>query len=176
MPHFWKSCGTVLIWLLISELMCLVVAVSFAIMSAKWIRYLSLLCGITVHCLLLGSCAQKIAKQDAAHYRITGQRTTQAKPAFLALSSMIPAALTYLLLTVNSRSVLYMNLFPLLNAPFIQGYRLIFSGRETFAALSAVQRILTALPPIITAAAFWIGYQISYIPALAKMDASTPRS
>lgn len=33
-----------------------------------------------------------------------------------------------------------------------------------------------ALPPLVTAAAFYIGYQVTYIPAVAKMDASSHRS
>ncbi len=176
MPHFWKSCGTVLIWILISELLCLVVAFSFAIMSAKWIRFLSLLCGLTAHCLLMGSCAQKISQQDAAHYRITGERTAQTKPLLLALCALLPGTLTYLMLPLNPHSILAMNLFPLLNSPFIQVYRLIFQRDETFAALSPVRRMLAALPTLVTGAAIWAGYQIAYIPALAKMDASNPRT
>ncbi|MBR6107792.1 MAG: hypothetical protein IKQ39_07255 [Oscillospiraceae bacterium] len=176
MPHFWKSCGTVLIWILISELLCLVVAFSFAIMSAKWIRWLSLLCGVTAHCLLMGNCAQKISAQDAAHYRLTGERTGQMKPLLLAVCGLIPGALTWLLLPLNPHSVLTMNLFPLLNAPYIQIYRLIVQGEETYAALSVLRRMLMAAPTLVTGAAIWVGYQLAYIPSLAKMDASSPRS
>ena len=174
--HFWKSCGIILIWLLLSELLCLVIAVSFAILSASWCRWLGLICGVTAHCLLIGSCAQKIAKEDTARYRLTGKRAGQVKPLLLAVSAAVPAVLLYALLCMLRHSILMTNLFSLLNAPFIQYHRFVFDGAETFAALSVLRRILTALPPLVTAAAFWIGYQVTYIPALARMDANSPRA
>jgi len=172
MPNCIKSAASVLIWLLISELMCLVVAVSFAIMNASYIRYLSLICGITVHILLLANCAKKIALLDTAHYRITGNRTGQWKPVLLALISMIPQAVTIFVLFLNSRSILMMNLFPLLNAHFLQVYRLVFDGKEEFAAVSLLRKVIVCILPVVSAAAFWIGYQLEYIPALAKIDAA----
>ncbi|MBQ8920865.1 MAG: hypothetical protein IJ060_01725 [Oscillospiraceae bacterium] len=176
MPHFWKSCGICMIWLVISELLCLILAFSFAIINTSWIRWLSLLCGITAHCLLMGSCAQKIAQEDAALYRISRKRVSQKKPLLLAVFTVIPGVLLYLILMLNADSKLMLNLFPLLNSPYIQLHRLLIGGKEPFSAIAPLRRAVMALPPVITGAAFWVGYQVTYIPALAKMDAKTPRS
>ncbi len=176
MPHFWKSCGICMIRLAVSELLCLILAFSFAIINTSWIRWLSLLCGIAAHCLLMGSCAQQIAQEDAALYRMTRKRISGRKSLMLAAVSMIPGILLYLLLVLLPESKLMLNLFPLLNSPYIQLHRILIGGKEPFSAISPVRRVLMALPPLITAAAFRIGYQVTYISALAKMDANTPRS
>ena len=165
-----------MIWLAISEILCLVLAFSFAIINTSWMRWLSLVYGAAAHCLLIGSCAQKIAMQDAALYRAEHRRISCKKAILLAVGTMLPAVVLYLLLSCLSESRLMLNVFLLLNAPFIQIHRLLIGGREPFSAISALRRILMALPPLVTAAAFYIGYQVTYIPAVAKMDASSHRS
>ena len=176
MPHFWKSCGICMVWLVISEILCLILAFSFAIINTSWMRWLSLLCGITAHCLLMGSCAQKIAQEDVALYRINRRRVSGRKAILLSCCTVIPGVLLYLLLTCKAESKLMLNLFPLLNAPYIQLHRLLIGGKEPFSAVPAFRRVLMALPPVMTALSFWVGYQVTYIPALAKIDAKTPRS
>lgn len=173
MLHFWKYFGRCMIWLFLSEILCLILAFSLAILKASLLsRVLSLLFGVFAHVLLTGSCAQNIAKEDAADYRRGEKRVSPMKPLLLAVCTMLPALCTYALLCANPESILMLNLYPLLNAPYIQIHRLLIDNTEPFSAISGVRRVLMALPPLVTAVSWWIGYQLQYIPELAKTDAA----
>lgn len=171
MKFFWKHAGICLIWLLLSEILCFVLAFSFAILSAAWIRWLSLLCGIAAHIMLMGSCGQRCGKEDAADFRLTGDMRSPLKPLLLGILAMLPQILVYLLLTANQDSVLMLNLFPLLQSPFIQLHRLLIAGQERFRDIPAANRILMALPPLITALSVYAGYRFEYLKNLAKQNA-----
>ncbi|MBR4199742.1 MAG: hypothetical protein IKQ91_00515 [Oscillospiraceae bacterium] len=172
MDHFGKHLLRCMIWLLLSEILCLVLAVSAAILGQKLpAQVLGLICGIAAHILLTASCAQKCAKEDAGLYRSAGKRISPCKVILIAVCALIPSELTYLLLCMNRESILMLNLFPLLNAPFLQFYRLMIQNTEPFFAIPAGRRLCMALPPLATSAAWFCGYYLSYIPALAKTDA-----
>lgn len=173
MNRFWKHLGLCAVWLLLSEILSLILAVSMAILRQNIvIRALALLCGVLAHILLTGSCAQKAAKEDAAAYRGGETRISPMKILGISLCAMIPSYVTYLLLLANRESILMLNLFPLLNAPFLQFYRLMIADTEPFLAVAAGRKICMALPPLVTAAAWFAGYYLTYIPALAKSDAA----
>jgi len=177
MRNFCKHLTQSMVWLLLSEILCLILGVSVAILhNPVIVRGMGLLFGVTAHILLTASCAQKAAAEDAVLYRTEGIRMNAKKPLLLAFCTMLPAYLTYLLLRLNADSVLMLNLFPLMNAPFIQLYRILIDNTEPFSAIPASRQIMMALPPLMTAASYFIGYQFKYLPALAKTDAKTPRS
>ena len=90
MRHFGKHLSICIGWLLISELLCLILAFSFAILRAEWIRWLSLVCGIAAHVLLMGSCAGKCAHEDIAAYRADGTIISVMKPLLLGLCTTAP--------------------------------------------------------------------------------------
>lgn len=175
MLHFWKHLLRSLAWLLISELLCLILAFSFAILSFPWIRYVSLICGMLAHCLLIASCAKTIAHEDFAAYR-AGAKISPAKPFLLALGTALPLWAIYTVMLLNAESSALLNAFLLLNAPYIQLHRLILNGTEPFSALSSVRQFLCALPPLITAAAFVIGYQRQYLPEKADLAVRSSNS
>jgi hypothetical protein len=86
-----------MIRLLLSELLCLVLAFSFAILRASLLtEMLSLLCGMLAHILLIGNCACDIADSDASHSH--SEQHTVRKPILLAAALMLPAYLSYLIL------------------------------------------------------------------------------
>lgn len=168
MIHFWKHLLHGILWLCASEMLCLILAVSFAIIgNAAAIRIIALIFGVTAHILLIGSCAVKAAAEDAAFFRAAKTRTKIRKPLTIALILLLPAILTYILLTFNSSSVLMLNLFPLLNAPFIGIYYYLIGGAEPFSAVSSINRILMAFPPVLTAAAYLSGYYFRYLPEVS---------
>lgn len=177
MRNFGKHFAQSIVWLLLSEILCLILAFSVAILrNPVIVRGMGLLFGITAHILLTASCAQKAAAEDAVLYRTEGIRMQRKKPLLLAFCTMLPAYLTYLLLRLNADSVLMLNLFPLLNAPFIQLYRILIDNTEPFSAIPAARQMMMALPPLVTAASYFTGYQLKYLPELAKTDAKTLRS
>ena len=177
MNHFGKHLMHGILWLIASEILCLILAVSLAILrDHPVIRLIGLVFGITAHVLLIWNCAQKAADEDTALYRRSGSRSRLLKPLLIGLILMIPAYLTYLLLAANPESVLMLNLFPLLNAPFLQIYRYLINGAEPFSAIAQGRRILMLLPPVLTAIAYVTGYITRYFPAVAAFDARSNRT
>lgn len=165
-----------MIWQLLSEILCLILAFSVALLrNPVIVRGMGLLFGITAHILLTANCAQNAAAEDAVLYRTDGIRMNSAKPLLLALCAMLPSVLTFLMLWINRESVLMLNLFPLMNAAFIQYYRILIDNIEPFSAVPGSRQFLTALPPLITAVSYFIGFQLRYIPELAKADAKSLR-
>ena len=171
MKTFWKSCGLCLSAVLISEILCLILAFSFAIIRSEWIRWISLICGVLAHILLMVSAAQKAAKADAVRYRRENIRISAVQPLLTALVGMLPFAAVYLLLCLNPQSIVMLNLFPLLQSPFIQIHRLLIAGTEPFAAIPSARRILMALPPLMTGISWLAAYQMYYIRAVVQADA-----
>ena len=149
-------------WLAVSEILCLVLAFSFAILRPEWVRYLSMLCGVTAHVLLMWSCGQKLSKKDAAEYRISGSRISAKKPVILAVCTAIPLWVFYGILWMNADSSAMLNAFLLLNAPYIQFHRLMLGGLEPFSAVPLMRRILMGIPPVVTAISLLIGYIWNY--------------
>lgn len=157
--HFRKHLGSCLLRQLLSEILCLVLAFSFALLGhAMPLQLLQTVCCLTAHILLTADGAAKISADDRRTERLSGQTIPPGKPLLLSLSAVLPAFLLYLLLHIFRSSVLMQNLFLLLNAPFIGIYRLLFNGAEPFSAVSKTAQLLTALPPLLTAAAFLTGY------------------
>ncbi len=177
MTHFGKHLLQSGIWLLASELLCLILAFSFAILgSHPVIQGIRLMFGITAHSLLIGSCAAKAAADDVARFRSANISVKPIKPLSIAIILTIPAAVTYIVLCANSESILMLNLFPLLNAPFIGIYQFLIGGTEPFSAISFVNRVLMAVPPLLTAAAYLLGYYSRYLPARAAISARSNRT
>ena len=176
MEHFGKHLIRCAVWVLLSEILCLVLAVSAAIFGQKPVQIIGMIFGVTAHILLMGSCAQKCAKEDAVLYRTAGRRISSCKIILISLLAALPSVFTYLLLCANPESILMLNLFPLLNAPFLQFHRLMIRNTEPFSAIPAGRRICMALPPLITSLAWLTGYYISYLPALARADAGKQTS
>lgn len=177
MNHFGKHLLHGMLWLLGSEVLCLILAVSLAILrDHPVIRLIGLIFGIAAHVLLIGNCAQKAADEDAALYRTSGAQIRIIKPLLIGVCLTVPSYLTYLLLTVNPESILMLNLFPLLNAPFIQIYRFLIAGAEPFSAVAQSRRMLLLLPPVLTAIAYVTGFISKYYPAIAAHDARSNRT
>ena len=174
MQHFRKHLTACMIRLLLSELLCLVLAFSFAILRASLLtEMLSLLCGMLAHILLIGNCACDIADSDASHSH--SEQHTVRKPILLAAALMLPAYLSYLILFFQAESILWLNLFPLLNAPFLPVYRLLIAGTEPFSAISQTRRILMLLPPLITGISFFAAYRVRLITRKARANAIRSR-
>ena len=174
MQHFRKHLTACMIRLLLSELLCLVLAFSFAILRASLLtEMLSLLCGMLAHIPLIGNCACDIADSDASHSH--SEQHTVRKPILLAAALMLPAYLSYLILFFQAESILWLNLFPLLNAPFLPVYRLLIAGTEPFSAISQTRRILMLLPPLITGISFFAAYRVRLITRKARADAIRSR-
>ena len=171
MRNFGKHLGTCLLWLLLSEILCLILAFSFAILTAKWIRWLSLICGIAAHLLLMGSVGGKLAHEDIADYRMDHSAVSPIKPLLLGVCTAVPLWILWFILKVMQDSNAALNFFLLLNAPYIQYHRLILAGAEPFSAVSAGKQLLMALPPVLTAGAVFIGYRLRYLPEKAALDA-----
>lgn len=171
MPFFLKSYLRCLLWLVISEILCLILAFSFAILRPAWIRWLSLGCGLLAHCLLMGSCAQGIANDALARNRRGGSRVSAAFSLLLGCCTALPLWLEWVLLFMNADSAGYLNAFLLLQAPFIQIHRVILNGAEPFSQLTIWQKLTMALPPLATLLSVWIGFQTRYISAIATEDA-----
>ena len=176
MKYFGKHLLSGLLWLIASEILCLILAFSLAILpDHPLIRVIGLLFGITAHVLLIANCAQKAAAEDLILYRISKYRTNILKQLLIAILLTFPSYFTYSLLAANPESVLMMNLFPLLNAPFIRIYQLLRGEAETFSALSAKSKIIMALPPVLTAAAYDFSYHLHYHSGIAAYDTRTNR-
>ena len=177
MNRFGKHLAVCFGWLLLSEILCLILGISIAILrNPVIVRGSGILFGAAAHILLIGNAAQKTADEDAAFYRTSGTRTKTVKPLLIAFCSMLPACVTYLLLRLNPESTLMLNLFPLLNAQFIQIHRLLIGGAEPFSAVAPLRGWLMALPPLLTAAAWLFGYELRYQRSCAAFDAKRNRT
>ncbi len=168
MYHLMKNTLHCLIWLLLSHIMCLVLAFSFAILPQNAMQYLSLFCCLLTQVLLMGSCAVNIAKEHLALYRTNRSIIPRWQPAVMSLLTALPSLLLYLLLWVMPESVPYFNIYLLLNAPTVQIINLIVQGEECFSALSALQRLLMALLPFLPTLATFGGYCSYYPKRLAE--------
>lgn len=171
MRNFGKHLAVCIGWLLISEILCLILAFSFAILRAEWIRWLSLICGAAAHILLMFSAAGKCAHEDIAAYRADKARVSAAKPVLLGIGTAIPLWILWAMLKIMQDSSAALNFFLLLNAPYIQFHRLMLNGAEPFSAVSTGRQIIMALPPICTALAVYCGYRLRYLPEKAAIDA-----
>lgn len=171
MPYFCKSYLRCLLWLTASEVLCLVLAFSFAILNAPWIRWLSLGCGLLAHILLIGSCGQNLANDALARYRRNQSRISAIFPLLLGICTALPLWLEWAILLIIPDSTGYLNAFLLLQAPFIQIHRVILNGIEPFAALAVWQKLTMALPPIATVLALFVGFETRYTSAVAAEDA-----
>lgn len=177
MNHTGKHMLHGLLWLLGSEILCLILAFSLAILpDHPAVRIIGLIFGITAHILMIGSCAQRAAAEDVVMYRASKVRTRISKILLIAVILMLPSCITYLVLSANADSVLILNLFPLFNAPFIRIYQFLTGGREPFSAVPSAVRVFMALPPLITGAAYTVGYYSRYLPAVAALDARSNRT
>ncbi|MBR6761962.1 MAG: hypothetical protein IKM30_08020 [Oscillospiraceae bacterium] len=173
MSRFLKQYARCLIWLLLSEILCLILAFSFAILSHAVMQYLSLFFGVAAHCLLMGNCGQQIAKEQIILYRQKGFVTPISQPLLLSLLTAVPLWIQYLLLLSYADSTLVLNLYLLLNAPVLQINRLILNGTEPFAALSLLRKLMMAALTLIPSAAVLIGYLSHYPAALAEERAKS---
>ena len=162
MKQFWRSCASCIAWLAVSELLCLVLAFSFAILRPAWIRYLSLLCCAAAHLLLMWQCGEKTALRDAAGFRLTGRRVPRKKALLTAAVAALTMEIPFLFLCMVPGSSAVLNVFLLLNAPYIQFYRIILDGLEPFSALPLHSQIWLALPPSLSACVLYIGTEWNY--------------
>lgn len=167
MSRLIKNTLRCLIWLLLSHIMCLVLAFSFAILPQNAMRYLSLCCCLITQVLLMGNCAVNIAKEHLALYRTTRTIVPKWQPLVMSLLTALPLWILYLLLWAMPESVPYFNIYLLINAPSVQIINLIVQGEETFSALSGLQRLLLAMLPMIPALATFGGYLLYYPKQLA---------
>ena len=73
MNRFGKHLAVCFGWLLLSEILCLILGVSIAILrNPVIVRGAGILFGAAAHILLIGNAAQKTADEDAAFYRTSG--------------------------------------------------------------------------------------------------------
>ena len=176
MYHFGNHLLRAIFWLFLSEILCLILAFSLAIFrSAAISRIFGLLFGITAHMLLIGNCGREIAGTDAKRYRTAQKPVSFCQPLLLSLFLMLPSCITYGILCLHADSILCLNIFPLLNAPFIQLYRLLIGNKEPFSAITQIRRIFMAFPPLLTALSFLIGYEMHYLAETAKIRTSRSR-
>ena len=177
MKNFGKHLLQGILWLTASEVLCLILAVSLAILpDHPAVRMIALCFGISAHMLLMGSCAQRAAAEDLILYRSEAYRIRILKPILVAVILTLPSYVTYILLTVNAESILIINLFPLLNAPFIRIYKYLIGGTEPFRAVPVNRRAAMAFPPLLTALAYFGGYVLRYYPSRAALDARSHRT
>ena len=171
MPQFAKHFRTLFVWLILSEILCLVLSFSFAIIGKNWMQYISLACSLAVHLLLMASTAQKIANASLIQYRRTKYRISILFPSFLGLLTAAVQEIPYGLLWIFPNSVAYRNIFPILQSPFLQIQKMIFGDAETFAELLPLIKFLSALPPIFTALTVIFSFEIRYRNGVATEDA-----
>ena len=85
MKHFGNHLLKSLLWLIASEILCLILAFSLAILpDHPVIRVISLIFGLTAHVLLIANCAQKTAAEDLILYRTEKYQTRILKPLLIA--------------------------------------------------------------------------------------------
>ncbi len=168
MSRLMKNTARCLVWLLLSHIMCLVLAFSFAILPQAAMRYLSLFCCLITQALLMGNCGVNIAREHLALYRTERKIVPKWEPLTMSLLVAVPLLMLYLLLWLMPDSVPYFNIYLLVNAPTVQIINLIVQGKETFGALSAVQRLLMGLLPLVPSLATLGGYLLHYPKHLAE--------
>lgn len=157
-----KSYAKSLFWLATSELLCLVLAFSFAILPQLWARWSGLICCLLAHILMLGSCAGSVADEDIAVYRREKREPSIFSPVLLGFLTALPRFLLGGLLWLHADSNLMLNLYLLLNAPYIQIHRQLLNGAEPFSAVSSFRRILICLMPSFTVLSVFVGYRLRY--------------
>ena len=176
MHSFVKSILFLWGWLLISEILCLILSFSFAIMQAEVFRWMSLFFGVLAHALLIGNAGRTLADQDAAAYRQSKIKRPLRFSAALSVLTAAPQWILYGLLHLFSSSTAALNVYLLFNSPFLMYNKMLLNGAEPFSAVSAGKMVLMALPPLITAASVFVGYQFRYRQRIAEMDAITLRA
>ena len=172
--HFRKSLLYCLGWLLASELLCLFLAFSFAIISAPWARTVSLIFGPAAHILLMGNAGKTAADRSLIRLRRDGAGIFPGFAVLLGFCTALPLWGIYALLWLNADSSASLNIFLLLNAPFIQLHRLLIDGKEPFSAVVPLCRLLMGLPPFITWGAVTAGFLLSWLPGRADHAVQTP--
>lgn len=162
-----------LAWLLISVMMCMFLAFSFAIISGdsdgsfSFIQLLSIVCCMLAHCLLMGHAGKTVADRCLLEARTGGSKPVRDFSLLLGICSALPLWAIYSVLWMLPDSVGYLNAFLLMNSPFIQIHRLILNGAEPFSAVDTTHRIYMALPPVATMLSVIIGFQIKWRPGIA---------
>lgn len=168
MSRFLKDTARCLVWLLLAEIMCLVLAFSFAILPQAAMQYLSLFCCLLAYVLLMGNCGMNIAKDHVVLYRQQREEIPLWRPVCMSLLTAVPLLILYGVLWVIPEHIAYMNIYLLLNAPVLQILNLILDGAETFSSLSAMQRLWMGLLPFVSSAAVFVGYMLHYPKHLAE--------
>lgn len=168
MSRLLKDTARCLVWLLLSEMMCLVLAFSFAILPQAAMQYLSLFCCLLAYVLLMGNCGMNIAKDHVVLYRQQRVEIPNWQPLVMSLLTAVPLLVFYGILWIIPNHIAYLNIYLLLNAPVLQILNLILDGAETFSAFSAAQRVMTGLLPFLSSAAVYVGYMMHYPRHLAE--------
>ena len=151
--------------MLLSEILCLFVVFSCAMLAvsvpaAKWF---SLLCTTGIHLGLMADYAVKIAKRDRVEERRFQQPHQQSRPFWMALASISPLLLLWVLLLlcrIGSRGD-FLPAYRLLNAHYFQLLNLL-TGSGTLADVSLGRLCVIPLCFLVTflciVAAYWAGY------------------
>ncbi len=171
MPHFLKYLGKLLLWLLLSEIMCLFLAFSFAIIGGKIAAWLGQCCNLTAHLLLLTYAASNLARDSVADYRRNHCRIRTISMFLLAFWVAFPQWLltTFFLCTDNES--LIRNLFPSAEAMFLQIHVTILQSIPTGNDFFSWQLLMLYLPPLVTVFSVFFGFSIPYGRWLAAEDA-----
>ena len=151
--------------MLLSEILCLFVAFSCAMLAvsvpaAKWF---SLLCTTGIHLGLMADYAVKIAKRDRVEERRFQQPHRQSRPFWMALASISPLLLLWVLLLLCRIGSWgdFLPAYRLLNAHYFQLLNLL-TGSGTLADVSLWRLCVIPLCFLVTflciVAAYWVGY------------------
>lgn len=173
MPNFQKHLGKLIGWLAVSELLCLILAFSFAIIGGTVAKYLGLILGLTAHILLMRNAAHSAADACVIYYRKDKIRVSSRFIVALGILSAIPHYLLYVWLLICSDSIAVRNVFPLLEAMYLQIFQLIFGNTETVSALSFSGKCLTALPQFCTPIVVICSFGNRYESSIAAEDANS---
>jgi hypothetical protein len=158
-----------LAWLLISVMMCMLLAFGFALISGDFWQLLGLVCCALVHCLLMAHAGKTVAERCLFECRTGGDKPMRDISLLLGVCTALPLWAIYSVLWILPDSVPYLNAFLLMNAPFIQIHKLILHGAEPFSAVDTTHRIYMALPPVATMLSVIIGFQIKWRPGIAHI-------
>ena len=169
MKHFLGQAGRLLLWQLISEILCLILAFSFAILDASFpLRIAGIVCCVTAHLLLTGNAAAKCADADLRLLRTSGIRRRILHPVLLGICTILPAYLLCGMLLAQRGSILMQNVYLLLNAPFSGINRLLFGAYEPFSAVPRSRQIMSSLLPLLTFPAVVLPYRLRYVRGTAR--------
>lgn len=174
MFQFRKSVLSCFGWLFVSELLCLVMAFSFAMLPQFVAKWVSLFCGVLAHVLLMAHCASGIAEADVVLFRHEQRASHILKPLLLGVMSAAPRFILYFLLLLRSESTLMLNLYLLFESPYIQLNRFLLNGVEPFSAVPGFRKVIMGLIPVITVISVFVGYLVRYIPAIHSEKSETP--